>query len=66
MSGAALYRLLEAYEDCPDAWMTLSDALAIAAPHAGSVSLKVGRSLLHLEGTAFYLQPMTDGPDRAA
>ena len=56
-----LYRLLEAWESCPDGYMTKADALDIVAAFSDSTELKLEQNgLLHIEGTAFYLQPMTD------
>lgn len=53
-----LYRILEAWEDCPDDLYTLPEALEELAPYQVGVDLKVDHGLYRLNGTVFYLQPI--------
>jgi len=56
MKDQTKYRILEVLNDNPSQTYTMDEALDILCPYEGSVSLKVENGLLHIEGTAFYLQ----------
>jgi hypothetical protein len=55
------YRILEAWEDCPDRHYTMGEALEELAPYTAAVGveLKEDHGLLNYVGTAFYLQEVS-------
>jgi len=59
MKPQQTYRILEAWNDNPERVYTLDEIYELLEPHNVGAELKKQKNgLLHIVGTAFFLQPM--------